>query len=168
MTRTFYVRAAHRWVGRPAPGHWAPAQGVMDVNDDSQARAHAMEGDVGIYAVDCRTKGEAPGVLAEWALRGRPSGMSVRVVWESKALSTHRRPLPDVAIVTPAPDVDTIDLAVRTLTALQDDPEVAHGMEDRLWEAVLHGIATGMYPDPTAAAAMALQTKALTFDRWTA
>lgn len=50
--------------------------------------------------------------------------------------------------------------------AEEADNEVAHGEEDRLYHAVLEGIAAGDFVEPVEAARLALRTKLITFDRW--
>jgi hypothetical protein len=59
----------------------------------------------------------------------------------------------------------------RVLHSIRDasgDDEVAHGMEDGLYGAVLLAIADGTCTDPRECARLALMTKELKFQRWCA
>lgn len=48
------------------------------------------------------------------------------------------------------------------------DDEVAHGLEDDLWEGVLEAIAANFCEDPRSVAATALQSRQIKFERWRA
>lgn len=74
--KTFYVRLSHRWVSRPAPGHWVPA---VFVSDDPASR-HPVDGDVALFEVQCRVKSEAEGIVTHWLAKGRPQIMTVREI----------------------------------------------------------------------------------------
>jgi hypothetical protein len=50
----------------------------------------------------------------------------------------------------------------------EHDDEVAHSMEDQLWQDVLTAIAEGYCEDPKALAGEALRTVGLDFSRWCA
>lgn len=69
-------------------------------------------------------------------------------------------------------DMMTIDCIRSTIEQIKSigskDPEVAHKMEDDLYQAVLQAIREGKVTDPVAAAAVALEAKALSFPRWCA
>ena len=54
---------------------------------------------------------------------------------------------------------------VRRIAALEADPEAAHDEEDRLRGEVLNAIAAGA-PDAAELAAIAIETRALSFPRW--
>jgi hypothetical protein len=61
------------------------------------------------------------------------------------------------------------DVAVRVdaIALFQEDPEVAHGMEDELYLDVLEAIASGA-PEAGRLAQRALRARSLDFPRWDA
>ncbi len=61
---------------------------------------------------------------------------------------------------------DQISSRVREIEPLAFDNEVAHRMEDVLWEEVMTAIANGEAADPAACAKAVLETKAIDFTRW--
>lgn len=60
---------------------------------------------------------------------------------------------------------DVID-GVKEIKEEQSDPEVAHLLEDNLYEQVLTEIAFGNCSDPKSFAKEALNTKNISFRRW--
>ena len=62
---------------------------------------------------------------------------------------------------------DKILDALADIRAAAGDDEVAHGLEDSLWEAVLRTIAAG-HPESQRMAQLALRTKDINFCRWRA
>ena len=81
--RTRYVVVFRRWVSRGKSGRWVTQVGAMSADSTSwDARLRLDDtGTIGVFAVDgARTDAEAVGVLAEWLVKGRPLGMTVREV----------------------------------------------------------------------------------------
>lgn len=60
---------------------------------------------------------------------------------------------------------DVID-QVKEIKEEQSDPEVAHLLEDNLYEQVLNEIAFGSCSNPKIFAKQALKTKDISFRRW--
>lgn len=58
--------------------------------------------------------------------------------------------------------------AVAMIADHKDDAEVAHDMEDRLYEDVIRAIRDGTCIDPRACCEEALKTKDIDFSRWCA
>ena len=56
---------------------------------------------------------------------------------------------------------------IQEISRLSEDDEVAHSMEDELWENVLKAISEGA-PNAAELAAYALKTKNISFSRWCA
>lgn len=54
---------------------------------------------------------------------------------------------------------------VRNLALIEDDNEVAHAAEDKLWEDVLCAIADGVR-NPIELATEALKTREISYQRW--
>lgn len=63
--------------------------------------------------------------------------------------------------------VEDVARRLAEIHAAQDDPEMAHSMEDRLYRDVLAAVAAGTEDAPMLAAA-ALRSHTLDFDRWVA
>lgn len=63
--------------------------------------------------------------------------------------------------------LDEVRSCVEDIRAQKDDDEVAHGMEDDLYHAVLESIADGA-PDAPELAKAALETASIDFSRWCA
>lgn len=62
--------------------------------------------------------------------------------------------------------VDDLRAAIAQIEATCNDDEHAHILEDGLHQAVLEAIALGTCDDPAECAALALQTRDISFYRW--
>ena len=65
-------------------------------------------------------------------------------------------------------DVDEVRAVVDLIHEASADPEVAHGLEDGLYQDVLRAIADGTAVDPQEMAREALDAQSIPFDRWMA